>query len=211
MPELRIPDVDELGFATDLIKPQSGTHWDTGVKLAWRNLIDLSLTGFLIRIEDEIWFDALNYINTNYDRKTRRKGLEAELKVWPSDRFRFWVLYTFVDATFEGTDYKVPTVPRHKLSTESDGYSLTAGMVLVCNHVGERPQGRRPMAGTHYEPMPAYRTVDVKLSYRIPSLGLQCFASVSNAFDEQYYSLAYYDSVYPAPGRTFLAGAEFTY
>jgi iron complex outermembrane receptor protein len=208
----RMPDVDEYGFATDDIRPQTGTHWDLGLKIMYRKRAELSLTGFFIRIEDEIWFDALNYINTNYDNTTRRQGVDVSIRVYPTDRLRVWGNYTNTDATFENSDFKVPTVPNHKASAGFN-WSLCSWLdwAATYNYVGERPQGGDPIANSTYGEMPHYQTVDTRFTVGIKRYNLSVFAAVNNILGKDYYSLAYYDSVYPSPGRNFRVGASWAY
>lgn len=208
----RIPDIDELGFATDDIRPQSGIHWDAGIKFVYGKHAELSLTGFHIRIEDEIWFDAINYINTNYENPTRRQGAEISFRVFPYSQLRLWGLLSYTEAVFENADIKLPTVPNHKLSTGIN-WSLKPWLHWAASYsyVGERPQGGDPSSGSDYKLMPSYQTIDTKLTADIPAYHLNVYAAVTNLFDETYYSLAYYDNTYPSPGRSYRIGVEWTY
>lgn len=208
----RIPDIDELGFATDDIRPQAGVHWDAGIKFIYKNRAELSLTGFHIRIEDEIWFDALNYINTNYDKPTHRQGVELAFRVYPQAQLRLWGLLSYTEATFEDSDVQLPTVPNYKLSS---GFNWTLQSWLhwavAYSYVGDRPQGGDPSAGIDYNCMPSYHTLDTKITVNMSACHLKFYAAVNNLFDESYYSLAYYDNTYPSPGRHFRIGLEWTY
>ncbi len=208
----RMPDVDEFGFATDDIRNQSGVEWNLGIKFMYRKRAELSLTGFFIRIEDEIWFDAFNYINTNYENPTRRQGVDFYVRFYPTDRLRLWGNYTYTDATFEDSNFKVPVVPYHKASAGFN-WSLFPWLdwAATYNFVGERPQGGDPLIDSTYDEMPHYQTVDTKLTVEIERYDISVFAAVNNILDEQYYSLAYYDSVYPSPGRNFRVGVTWKY
>jgi iron complex outermembrane receptor protein len=218
----RVPDIDELGFATDDIRPQKGEHWDVGAKLLWGGRAELLLTWFYIRNEDEIWFDALNYINTNYELPTKRKGFETAVRVYPWESLKLWGSHTYIDAKFEGVDYEVPTVPEHKFAAGMNWRIwdwLRLG--ITYNYVGSRPQGGNPLedyrrtgstsGGGRYEDMPSYEVVDAKLTFTQNKTGLTAFVGVNNLFDEQYYTNNYYDNVYPAPGRNYRAGVEWAF
>lgn len=207
----RIPDIDELGFATADLKPQSGIHWDAGIKLGYKKWAELNVTGFYLRIEDEIWFDSMNYINTNYEQPTRRQGVEVAVRIYPLEQLRLWGHYSYTDATFEGTDFNVPTVPKHKFSSGLN-WALRPWLdwAVTFNYVGERSQGG-DIAGSDYKPMPAYQTADTKLTVDIASYGGEIYVAVNNIFDESYYSLSFYDNVYPSPGRNFRIGLEWTF
>ncbi|MBW2107066.1 MAG: TonB-dependent receptor [Deltaproteobacteria bacterium] len=218
----RVPNVDELGFATDDIRPQTGDHWDAGAKLLLSQRAELGLTWFHIRIQDEIWFDAFNYINTNYDRATTRKGLEAALRFYPTDTLKLWANHTYTKARFEDVDYEVPTVPQHKTSAGAS-WTATSWLQLDLSYqfVGSRPQGGNPLedyrktgsasGGATYARMPSYQVVDAKVTVRLNRAGAKAFFAVNNLFDEQYYTNNYYDNVYPAPGRTWRVGVTWAF
>ncbi len=208
----RMPDVDELGFATLDIRPQKGKHWDVGAKMLFWKRAEINLTWFFIRIEDEIWFDALNYINTNYDHPTRRKGVEAAFRFFPLDSFRVWGSYTYTDASFEEVDYEVPTVPRHKFVAGMNWEVFNwLDLGVTYNYVGSRPQGGNPIVGFRFEDMPSYEVLDAKVTLSLDKCGLRAFFAVNNLLDEQYYTLSYYDNVYPSPERNYRIGLEWCF
>jgi outer membrane receptor protein involved in Fe transport len=202
--------VDEFGFATEDILPQDGEHWDVGVKFLFGKHVGIDLTWFYVRIEDEIWFDAFNYINTNYEHPTKRKGLETAFRIYPLDTIRLWGSYTYTDASFEGIDYEVPTVPKHKFVAGLNWEMVDwLELGVTYNYVGSRPQGGEPIAGERYEYMPSYDVWDVKLTGRLDKYHLMIFFAVNNIFDEQYYTLSFYDNVYPSPERNYRVGVEW--
>jgi iron complex outermembrane recepter protein len=206
----RIPDIDELGFATEDIRPQSGVHWDAGVKLVYNNRAELSLTRFYIRIEDEIWFDPLNYINTNYDEPTSRRGAELAIRFYPYKKLRLWGLFSYTEAVFEDSKTTLPTVPNHKASAGVH-WAPCAWLhgAAAYSYVGNRPQGGDPSAGTDYQNMPSYQTLDTKLTMDIAPCHLKFFVAVNNLLDASYYSLSYYDNIYPSPDRNYRIGLEW--
>ncbi|MFH2067496.1 MAG: TonB-dependent receptor [Pseudomonadota bacterium] len=208
----RIPDIDELGFATDNIRPQKGRHWDFGGKLLLHKKAEINLTLFDIYMEDEIWFDASRYINTNYQHPTRRKGLETELRVYPVESVRIWMNHTYTRAEFEGIDYKVPTVPAHKCSAGLNWEIrnwIEIGTTYL--YVGERPQGGNPIVGSQYPDMPAYDVWSAKITMQYRPYHLKFYLTVNNLLDETYYTSSYYNNVYPSPERNFLAGLIWEY
>lgn len=208
----RIPDIDEFGFATSDIRPQDGKHSDAGVKLLFRNRAEINITYFYIRIEDEIWFDALNYINTNYDYHTKRKGIETAFRFYPIDSLKLWGNYTYTDAGFEGVDYDVPTVPKHKFSAGMNWDILEwCELGITYNYMGSRPQGGNPIAGSMYENMPSYDVVDMKLTFSLEKYHLKTFVKVNNILDESYYTSSYYDNVYASPERNYRVGLEWNF
>ena len=208
----RLPDVDELGFATDDIRPQQGRHWDIGCKLLINRKIELNLTGFDMYMEDEIWFDASRYINTNYAYPTRRKGIETKLGIYLTTSVKCWTNYTYMKAEFQGIDYDVPTVPRHKISAGLN-WQIRDWVELGTSYlyVGRRPQGGNPIVGNQYPDMPSYDVWNAKITFLYCPLHLKYFISVNNILNQAYYTSSYYNNVYPSPGRTLLTGITWEY
>ena len=206
----RVPDVDELGFATSDIRPQEGEHWDAGIKFIFNNRAEINLTYFHIHIEDEIWFDASSYINTNYDFPTKRKGMEVAFRFYPINALKIWGNYTYIDASFEGVDYEVPTVPENKFSAGANWDIINwLALGVTYNYVGSRPQGGDPIIGSWYKDMPSYEVLDTKLTVNLKKYHLKGFVAVNNILDEKYYTLSYYDNVYPSPERNYRVGLEY--
>jgi len=208
----RIPDIDEWGFSTDTLTPQQGKHIDVGTKLKFVDKIQVDVTGFYIRIQDELFFDALNYTNANYDRPTKRTGVEVAVRWYPDPRLRLWASYTYTRARFEDIDLDVAMVPENKASAGINA-DLFAGLIagISYNYVGTRPQGGTPTVNSTYARMPAYQVVNLKLGAKIPRLPLSAAFTINNLFDEKYYTSAYYDSVYPAPGISFRVELSYRY
>ncbi len=135
----RFPVSDELiqFFPTfqvnPLIKPQTGNHYEVGVRHAFTDQIEANLTLFWVDLQDEIFFNPLTFTNENLP-KTRRQGIEAGAKARPFP----WLLlsgnyrYTrpFIRSVpFSGND--IPGVPRHKGSIGAE-LQLGRGFLLQC-------------------------------------------------------------------------------
>ena len=208
----RYPDVDELGFATDDIRYQEGKHFDAGVRFLWKRNLEFTLTYFWVRIEDEIWFDAMNYINTNYDDPTLRRGVELYFKAYPVKEVMFWVNYTYCKAEFENIDFKVPAVPEHKFSMGAtwDLYRWWK-LAVTYNFVGERPQGGDLLLASTYDYMPSYQLWDFKTTFNVEKYNLKIYFACTNILDRKYYTLEYYDNVYPGAGRWGTGGVEWSF
>jgi iron complex outermembrane receptor protein len=209
----RTPNVDEISFTgADGIEPQEGRHFDLGSAITLGDRLELSLAYFWIRIEDEIWFDSTRYTNRNYDEPTLREGVEAGLRSAPVDRLQVWANYTFTEAEFENTDYRLPLVPKHKLSAGVHWELIDwLGLGVTYSYLSDMAQGGEPIAGRAYPAIPSYDVVDTRLTIRCENYGLRAYGAVNNVLDEDYYEVAYYDNVYPSPGRNFRVGLEWRY
>ena len=206
----RFPNVDELAQAADGLGPQTGTHLEIGGRRSFGDRAEASITLFVTRIEDEIYYgeDPATGIavNRNYEKPTLRRGVEVEVKARPARALYVWANGTWMEARFEGMNSFIPLVPRYqaRLGLEwevREGLTASAAAAWV----GERFDGNDPTNGL-YAPLPAYETVDVKMTYRRGALTF--FVGVNNLFDRAYATAAYSESLYPMPGRNVYAGVS---
>ncbi len=58
------------------MKPQTGYHYEAGVRHAFTDQIEANLTLFWIDTQDEIFFNPVTFTNENFP-KTRRQGIEV--------------------------------------------------------------------------------------------------------------------------------------
>lgn len=209
----RLPNIDELALADDDLCPQKGFHWNVGSRCRWKELAEMTLTLFQMRIEDEIYYgeDPVTHerLNRNYDEKTRRRGVEAQVKLYPTDWLCLWSNYTWMHAKFEESKTYVPLVPKHKATIGLECYpnaALTAS--LVGTYVGSRYDGN-DQDNDLYKKVDDYLTVDCKVIWQRDRYRL--FAGVNNIFDELYCTTSYSNFQYPMPTRSFYGGMEWTF
>ena len=217
----RFPVSDELiqFFPTfqvnPLIEPQTGNHYEVGVRHAFTDQIEANLTLFWVDLQNEIFFNPLTFTNENLP-KTRRQGIEAGVKARPFP----WLLlsgnygYTrpFIRSVpFSGND--IPGVPRHKGSIGSE---LQLGRGFLLNAKANFFGSRRFISdfANQVERLGGYYTLDMKLSYGWK--GLKAFVGVNNLFNRKYAEFAVIDSVgnqffYASPERNFIGGVSYTF
>jgi iron complex outermembrane receptor protein len=185
------------------MKPQVGYHYEAGVRHAFHDAIEGNLTLFWADLRDEIFFNPETFSNENIS-KTRRRGVEAGLKVKPFSWITLWGNYAYIqpllrEHPFSGND--IPAVPRHKGSIGSDvdlgkGFLLNAKANLV---------GSRYLISdfrNRFDRLDPYCTLDLRLSYLWK--GLRAFAGVNNLFNRKYseYGVVGFmgnQSFYPSP------------
>jgi iron complex outermembrane recepter protein len=211
------------------IKPQTGNHYEAGVRYAFSDAIEGSLTFFWIDLNDEIFFNPYTFSNENIS-KTRRQGAEAGLRARPFPWLTVWGNYAYTRARLEadvlGPDPKtwemvvrgksgneIPGVPTHKGSFGSD-VDLGKGFLWNSrlNIVGDR----RFISdfANNVEKLDGYITFDTKLSFAWK--GLKAYAGVNNLFNRKYSEFAVVDALgtqvfYPSPERNFIAGVSYTF
>jgi len=209
----RIPNVDELALAEEDLRPQEGGHIEIGSRHRIKDIAELSATLFQIKIKDEILFsldpETGIQTNRNADQKTIRRGVELDVKVYPTDFLYLWGNYTYLDPTFEKTDTFIPLVPRHKATLGLEWQIFEPlSLGVTGTHVGSRYDGNDE-TNNRFEKLDAYQAVDAKLSYIYKDLKI--FAGVNNIFDELYSTLAFSETYYPMPTRNFYGGVEWKF
>jgi len=198
------------------MKPQTGYHYETGVRHAFTDEIECNLTLFWMDLEDEIFFNPDTFANENFP-ETRRQGLEIGARLRPFPWLAIWGNYGYTKPIllkdpFSGND--IPGVPRNKGSGGVD-VELPKGFLL---------SGKVDAVGSRYlisdwqnqfEKLDGYYTVDAKLSYVWK--GLKAFVGVNNLTNQKYEEWAVTNATgtsqvfYPSPERTFVGGVSYTF
>jgi outer membrane receptor protein involved in Fe transport len=205
----RIPNVDEFALANEDLEPQEGKHIDLGVRHRIKGLAELSLTLFETRIKDEIFFDSALNLNRNFEDKTRRRGVELQVKFYPTEWLYLWGNYSYTEAKFEDRDTWVPLVPEHMATVGFEWQVFEPFLFAVTGqYVGERYDGNDE-TNDQFEKLDDYMVFDGKVSYTYRTLKL--FAGINNIFDERYETLAFSESYFPMPTRNFYGGVEWVF
>jgi outer membrane receptor protein involved in Fe transport len=202
----RVPNTDELAESESGLKPQTGSEWDIGGRFKVLDRLELTLTFFHIKTEDEIYYSE---INRNYDDQTIRSGLETDARFYWTQSIFLWGNYSYTEATLEGADTDIPLVPRHKGSTGIEWIMLDGlNLSLTGTFVGSRYDGN-DIDNDRYEKLDAYSVFDGKATYQRGNCKL--FAGVNNLFDTLYATYAYSESYYTMPGRNVYGGVEWVF
>ena len=123
------------------IQPQTGYHYEGGVRHAFTDQIEANVTLFWIDQQDEIFFNPAHFRNENYP-KTRRQGIEVGVKARPLPWLSLWGNYSYIKPTlrqgsFSGND--IPGVPRNKASAGTN-FDMGKGFLFDARvtYVGSR-------------------------------------------------------------------------
>ncbi len=201
--------------ANPAMKPQTGYHYEAGIRHAFTDQIEANLTLFWIDLHNEIFYNPFTFSNENYPR-TRRQGIEVGAKGKPFPWLLVWGNYSYIRPILRGDSFSgndMPGVPRHKgsIGTEVDfgrGFQLSTKANIV---------GSRYFFGdwnNEVERLAGYYTVDAKLSYAWK--GLKTFVGVNNLFNRKYAEFAAISSslteyFYASPERNFIGGISYTF
>jgi iron complex outermembrane receptor protein len=206
----RTPTIDEMNFATDDIKPQTTTNYEMGTRLKPLDNLAVEISAFRQETKDEIYYDAVNYLNDNYDDKTIRNGVEAGVKYYPVHFLALWLNYTWMQAKFEDTDKDVPLVPEHELSAGADWNILHNLLLSLSGRYTSTQYDGADVDNDTYDKLDDYIVVDTKLTWNCTET-MKLYFGVNNVFDELYASTAYYGSYYVMPERNFFGGIEWKF
>jgi iron complex outermembrane receptor protein len=174
-------------------------------------------------LNNEIHYNAITFTNMNLS-PTQRYGLELEGSHTYSDQFEMNAAYSYTIAKFRDGIYAginvsgndIPLVPRQRLALGAS-WKLSERTALNGNaiYVGEQ-HFDNDQANAFGQKMPAYTTVDMKLSHQVGTWSLS--AAVNNLFNEKYFTYAVASTAtagvynaYPMPERNFLLNAKFTF
>ena len=209
----RNPNVDELAEADSDLHPQKGRHLDIGARHRIDDVMEASMTFFQIKIEDEIYFRETagpgSGTNRNYDEETIRRGIEFDVKFYPTEYLFIWGNYSYISAKFDGSDTYLPLVPKHKGSLGLEWQTMDPLLLsMTGTWVGSRFDGN-DQTNIKYEKLDDYAVVEAKLSYEYKCLKI--FGGVNNIFDELYSTSAYGSNYYPMPTRNAYIGVEWRY
>ena len=209
----RNPNLDELLLSESDLLPQTGKHWDMGVRFN-NNRAKWELTVFSIVIEDEILYgmDPVTSlsVNRNAVELTRRTGAETDFSYgFMDNRLRLNANMGYVEAHFDESGAFVPLVPRVTSTVgliwnpnKSLSYSVSA------HYTGERYDGN-DFNNKTYDKLDAYTTVDAKVSWTINSV--EVFVSAANILNEVYSTSGYSGTFYPMPERNFMTGFKYRF
>jgi iron complex outermembrane receptor protein len=190
----------------------------------WRPELELAV--FAIDVEDALVpYEVEDFSEREFFRNagsTRKEGLEALLRLEPSERLTARLSYTYSDfqyETFESPDgdfggNRLPGVPEHFANLRLD-YRHPNGFSLTWN---TRYVGALQADDANSTEVDAYSFSDLRLAWerRFGDWTVGAFAGVNNLFDEEYaanirinaFGGRYYE---PAPGRNGYAGLRLRY
>ena len=197
------------------IKPQSGYHYEAGIRHAFTDQIEANLTLFWVDLHNEIFYNPSTFANENYPR-TRRQGIEVGVKVKPYPWLWVWGNYGYIRPILRGDSFsgnEIPGVPRHKGSI---GMEVDFGKGFQLNT-------RANIVGSRYfisdwanqvELLNGYYSLDAKLSYSWK--GLIAFVGANNLTSRKYAEYGVLDyfkrpNYYPSPERNFIGGISYTF
>ncbi len=223
----RFPLTDELVYidwgtfsykANVNLKPQTGKHYETGVRHYFTDNISGSITFFRAEIKNELFYNPSTFGNENHP-ETLHEGIEIGCRAKLFDKLTIFGNFTYEDAEFEKAPYKgndIPAVPRYK---GNFGFRIndlaTPGLTLSADYNYTGSSHVISDQANNFDKLDSYYTIDTKLAYKYKMLN--AFVGVNNLTGQKYSEYGVMDTFltkrnfYPAPERNFFAGIQFEF
>lgn len=209
------PDIDRFfdfgGTFNAFISPAKSNTVNAGMHHTWLNH-QLKLTAFHSRLNNEIYYDAATFTNTNIDR-SHKYGLEIRDRWQVLDNLSASVIYNFTRAiidhedrgngTYDGKD--LPGVPKHGVNL-SINYAPIQNASINLSHVWRSSSyAADDFANAFQQKQAAYQSTNIAASYRYKNL--EGFASIENIFEHKNGLWIRDDAIYPVDfSRNFKIG-----
>jgi iron complex outermembrane receptor protein len=197
------------------LKPQTTREFDVGIRWDPWHRVAGSLTYFQSENRDEIYYNPLTGVNSNYD-KTDRHGVEASLFFNLVKGLTLNLAYSYTEALFDGGEFagnRIPLVPENKASAKLSYAISDWNFSLASVYTGERyaisDQANAP------EQLPGYTTFDGSVGYRWNRM--TALLTVKNLTNKSYSEMGVYSAyandiaLYPSPGRQFFLRVQYEF
>ncbi|MDR1429062.1 MAG: TonB-dependent receptor [Spirochaetaceae bacterium] len=196
------------------LKPETGFNAETGISYRLGALASVSASVFSMRLDDEIWYNPLLYVNENMDGNTERLGFNAGLELTPFT----WAAFrggcgltraVFEDGVFGGKT--IPLVPARSLyarMTLRSPLGLEGG--LDWTYASASYQGGD--FANAKDRADAVNVFGLFVHYTLEkdNTAFAVRLTVENLFNISYAPLVYWDGYYPAAGRTIRVSLQYT-
>lgn len=199
------------------LKPQVSDDIELGINYKDRRF-EVSIALFHQSIENEIHLNPTTFRNVNLD-DTQHDGVELAIAFDINSELSIKANYTYLKAEFTNGDNKANDIPLIPTNTAN----ITALASLPADILGsvsfnyvDTTLLANDLGNNFAKKIPAYKTVDFKLSKQIGNIGLAL--QVNNLFNEQYFNYAVGSTftaglfnAYPLPERTAYVTASYKF
>ena len=222
----RFPLTDELvvfDFAAGKIRvdsglePQTGNHYDVGVRHFFLPNLRGNLTLFKADIKDEIFYNRATFSNQNYPQALHQ-GAEIGFQADVLERVSLFGNFTYEKAVFEtgpfdGND--IPGVPGQKFNLGFRIHDVVPGLVFTADYNFVGSSYLISDQANQFQKLDSYYTINARLAY---TWGwLRAFFGVNNITNQEYSEYAVIGgfplgrNFYPAPERNWVGGLDMTF
>ena len=210
-----------IGFSTPHLSPQRSTSYEAGVYQRFRPAAsrvhgEVALSAYRMDLKDEIDFDLSTFKYGNI-QESRHDGVESSATLYLPPRLRIGSVFNHARVVFrsgENLDNRLKNIPRNSLNNKLDVFLPSkVQLTLGHNYIGEVFLDDANTVTT-----PSYHTVDAKVAVQRDRF--RAHVSLFNLADKEYNSSGYvlFDQgsmanvsyLFPAQGRSVLAGIDFS-
>jgi vitamin B12 transporter len=187
-----------------VLKEESSEGFDVGVEYQGRNGLHLELTYFDQEIEDEVFFDLVNF--SGYLQSmgiSKSTGIEIAADVPLGDRWQLLVNWTNNEAD-DVTDEPRLRRPEDLGNIGLAYRAMNERLSLLANYRIARDAVDSVFGA--FEPLPDYEVFDLSMNYNA-SESFSIFGRVQNATDETYQEVVGYN----AAERSIYGGVRFRF
>lgn len=212
------------------LEPETFTQYETGIRYAFAQWLNIDTSVFRIEIEDMIdsaYDENGKYMGKQNISEAAIKGFELALLGTLSDWFSYKIAYTYTDARY-ADDFLAK--PDKKSTVNINGNRLTKSPYNRLNvdldarlhkwkdyellwHVDLMAQDEYQMDKTNTDCYNGYALVNTKL--RLEHESFETFVAVDNVLDKDYDGYAYrsygVNYYYPAAGTTVSVGMAYKF
>ncbi|MDG2194327.1 MAG: TonB-dependent receptor, partial [Polaribacter sp.] len=192
------------------LNPETSKTFEMGMEVSYQKSIQFRAVYFSRIEENAIVFKSLFaapwgvYDNTAATVKV--SGVETGLAISPIKKVHLQIGYTYTDK-----DANADYIPKHKLTANLEVIPFKNSVFsLVYKSVGDRTYfdqwGSFTTAGTDVV-LPTYNLLDVNVNYKLLNETVTVFASLTNAFNEDYEETLGYTT----RGRNFKLGLRLNF
>lgn len=215
----RIPKTDEYlvtwpnAQVNKNLLPQTSKTVSWGLNHSFNKKTDISIDFFIMRLDNEIYYDPLTSANSNYG-KTQRRGINFSLDLEPIKTLDLSLGYRFIDAEFKEGSYSgkiIPAVPKSKLNL-SLKYKFTEDLSLFVDSLYRGKAYLINDLSNKLDKLDSFWVTNIKFSFKKKNVEL--FTGINNLFNEIYSEYASTNSsgsvraLYPSPERNFFWGMK---
>ena len=208
------------------LKPETGKNFEVGINHKFSDDFAASAHYFYRNTTDFIDYDYESKHFYNKDNEVRAKGFDIQLRKAFGKHVNTSIGYTYLNVPATGNDARSASnnggyLPRGSWNVGVDYTNKDFNAGLTGRGIIKRP-GPYSTAGKNF-PSDSFWVWDLNMDYKIKK-NIKIYANVYNLFDQNYaentdvyWSSFGYGSLgegykwWPMPGRTFLAGVEFTF
>lgn len=199
------------------LQPQTGNHFDVGVRHFFLPTLQGNLTLFRADIKDEIFYNRATFSNQNYPQALHQ-GAEIGFQADVLERVSLYGNFTYEKAVFETGAFdgnEIPGVPRQKFNLGFRISDLVPGVAFTVDYNFVGSSYLISDQANQFQKLGSYYTLNARVSYAWK--WLKAFFGVNNITNQAYSEYGVLGgfplgpNYYPAPERNWVGGVQIAF